>query len=67
MLDVGDVDAVARVPGIFPEEFREIDILVNNAGCALGKDAADEISYEDIQGMVKTNVIGLMAMTKAGK
>ena len=48
-----------------PQEFADIDILINNAGKALGRLAVGEISDDDMQGMMDTNVIGLINMTQA--
>ena len=42
-----------------------IDILVNNAGLVLGLDAGDQGTTEDTHTMFNTNVLGLIAMTKA--
>ena len=47
---------VERLQGI------QIDILVNNAGLALGVDSGDRISMTEIQVMINTNVVGLMAL-----
>jgi 3-hydroxy acid dehydrogenase/malonic semialdehyde reductase len=40
----------------------EVDILINNAGLALGVDSGDRISMSDVQVMINTNVVGLMAL-----
>src|SRR4051812_23917884 len=41
------------------------DILFNNAGLALGRDPVSSIKDEDLLGMVETNVIGLVRVTRA--
>ena len=45
-------------------ELGGIDILVNNAGKALGRDPAWEALESDERGMIETNVLGLMRMTR---
>ena len=39
-------------------------ILFNNAGLALGRDSVDKVKEEDLLGMVETNVIGLVRVTR---
>jgi 3-hydroxy acid dehydrogenase / malonic semialdehyde reductase len=41
------------------------EVLLNNAGLALGRDTVEKISEEDLLGMVETNVIGLVRVTRA--
>ena len=41
------------------------EILLNNAGLALGRDTLDGMKDEDLLGMVETNVIGLVRVTRA--
>jgi 3-hydroxy acid dehydrogenase/malonic semialdehyde reductase len=41
------------------------EILLNNAGLALGRDTVDKIKEEDLLGMVETNVVGLVRVTRA--
>jgi NADP-dependent 3-hydroxy acid dehydrogenase YdfG len=41
------------------------EILLNNAGLALGRDTLDRMKDEDLLGMVETNVIGLVRVTRA--
>jgi len=41
------------------------EILLNNAGLALGRDTLDKMKDEDLLGMVETNVIGLVRVTRA--
>jgi len=41
------------------------DILLNNAGLALGRDTVDQVKDEDLLGMVETNVVGLVRVTRA--
>jgi 3-hydroxy acid dehydrogenase / malonic semialdehyde reductase len=39
-------------------------VLLNNAGLALGRDPVEKISEEDLLGMVETNLIGLVRVTR---
>lgn len=41
------------------------EILLNNAGLALGRDPVSSIKDADLTGMVETNVIGLVRVTRA--
>lgn len=64
-LDVTDqesIDAFVRDVG---KRFGRIDILVNNAGGALGLNPIEKAVDEEWIGMWKTNVLGLMWMTRA--
>jgi NADP-dependent 3-hydroxy acid dehydrogenase YdfG len=40
------------------------EILFNNAGLALGRDTLDSMKDEDLLGMVETNVVGLVRVTR---
>lgn len=64
-LDVTQFDKIQPFLDNLPEEFKDIDILINNAGKALGSDKVGDISTADIEGMVNTNVIGLITVTQA--
>ena len=46
------------------DRWAEIDVLVNNAGLALGLEKEYEGSFEDWDGMIDTNVKGLLNMTR---
>ncbi len=64
-LDVTDrasVDAFARE---VEKRFRRVDVLVNNAGGALGLTPVEKSDDDDWAVMWKTNVLGLMYMTRA--
>jgi NADP-dependent 3-hydroxy acid dehydrogenase YdfG len=41
------------------------EILLNNAGLALGRDPVATLKDEDLVGMVETNVVGLLRVTRA--
>ena len=64
-LDVSDSDAVHEFVHGLSSAWRDIDILVNNAGKALGLGASYNQSLEHIDGMLNTNVKGLLYMNKA--
>ncbi|CUS20321.1 LAQU0S01e03994g1_1 [Lachancea quebecensis] len=64
-LDVTQTDKIQPFVDNLPEEFKDIDILINNAGKALGSDPVGTIDPSDIQGMIQTNVIGLINVTQA--
>lgn len=65
VLDMRDREAMAAALAALPEPFRAIDVLVNNAGLALGLDSADQANLDDWETMVDTNILGLIAMTRA--
>lgn len=64
-LDVSDAGAIGSFLSTLPAEFQDIDVLVNNAGKALGRDQVGNIAAADINGMIQTNVLGLINMTQA--
>lgn len=55
--------AKAAVEGL-PADWRAIDVLVNNAGLALGLEPEYEGDYADWDGMIDTNIKGLLTMTR---
>ncbi|GFE61703.1 SDR family oxidoreductase [Geobacter sp. AOG2] len=63
-LDVRDREAVQGAVNSLPEPFREIDVLINNAGLALGLEPAHQVSLDDWETMVDTNIKGLMYCTR---
>jgi len=60
-LDVADLESVEAFAAAVPE----IDLLVNNAGGALGLDPIAEARDEDWETMYRTNVLGVMRLTRA--
>jgi NADP-dependent 3-hydroxy acid dehydrogenase YdfG len=62
--DVGDPDRLAALPTVVAEAFGPCDILVNNAGIPGGGELKD-LSYEDIERVVRVNVLGVMFGTRA--
>lgn len=64
-LDVTDPRAISTFTSTLPKEFQDIDVLVNNAGKALGRDHVGAIDPADLNGMMQTNLVGLVNMTQA--
>lgn len=63
-LDVTDMAAIRELPKNLPSNWQAIDILINNAGLALGTAPIPEISLEDWEQMVRTNVLGMIELTQ---
>ncbi len=64
-LDVTNREAVFDAVRSLSGEWQDIDILVNNAGKALGLDKSFETKIEHLEGMLETNVKGLLHVTSA--
>ena len=65
-LDITDTKAVDRLPDLIPDAFKPIDILVNNAGHDIGgRTRFDAGSADDWSGIIQTNLIGLMRVTRS--
>jgi len=64
-LDVTDEQSVSDFVRQVGKRFGRIDVLVNNAGGALGLNPIAEAVDDEWIGMWKTNVLGLMWMTRA--
>src|SRR5262245_48026055 len=63
-LDVTDERQAHAAAKAAVERFGRIDILVNNAGYGL-LGAVEEASAEEIEALYRTNVFGLLAVTRA--
>ena len=63
--DVRDKKGVFEAVAQIPPEFKDISVLINNAGLALGTEKFDELSVEDIETMVDTNVKGFLYVARA--
>jgi NAD(P)-dependent dehydrogenase (short-subunit alcohol dehydrogenase family) len=63
-LDVTDPDQPATVAQSAVSRFGRIDILVNNAGYGI-VGAVEEASPEEVEAVFRTNVFGLLAVTRA--
>jgi NADP-dependent 3-hydroxy acid dehydrogenase YdfG len=64
-LDVTDQKSVTAFVREVAKRFGRIDVLVNNAGGALGLNPVAQAVDDEWIGMWKTNVLGLMWMTRA--
>lgn len=63
-LELSDAEAAARVFGEAVAQFGTVDVAVNNAAYSvLG--AAEEVSLEDIRGILDTNLVGSIAVARA--
>ena len=62
--DVRDREAAQKAIESLPAEWTKIDVLVNNAGLALGLEPEYEGNFNDWDGMIDTNIKGLLTMTR---
>jgi NADP-dependent 3-hydroxy acid dehydrogenase YdfG len=62
--DVRDREAAQEAMDRLTEEWKKIDVLVNNAGLALGLEPEYEGDFNDWDGMIDTNIKGLLTMTR---
>ncbi|TPP05380.1 oxidoreductase [Rhizobium glycinendophyticum] len=63
-LDVNDAQQAEAAAAQATARFGRIDILVNNAGYGLVS-AVEEASAEEVEALFRTNVFGLLAVTRA--
>jgi len=64
-LDVSDVAQITALPERLAKAgMPEVDILINNAGLALGVSSVEDINLADVQTMLATNVMGVMALVR---
>lgn len=64
-LDVRDKEKINSELKNLPKEFSDISLLINNAGLALNQDEFDNLSLEDIDTMVDTNIKGFLYIARA--
>jgi uncharacterized protein len=62
--DVTEREQVQRLPGVIEQAFGPADVLVNNAGVPGGGELP-ELSYEQIEAVVRVNLLGVMFGTRA--
>ena len=62
--DVRDREAAQKAIESLPAAWTKIDVLVNNAGLALGLEPEYEGDFNDWDGMIDTNIKGLLTMTR---
>ena len=66
VLDITDAIAVTELPASVPEAFGPIDVLINNAGHDIGGRTRFDIgAMEDWAGILETNLIGTLRVTRA--
>jgi 3-hydroxy acid dehydrogenase/malonic semialdehyde reductase len=65
-LDITDAKSVDRLPDLIPNAFKPIDILINNAGHDIGGRTRFDIGpADDWSGIIQTNLVGLMRVTRS--
>ena len=67
MLVAGDLSDLAHVHTIIPkavEEFGRVDVLVNNAAFQMSHDTLDEVSDEEWDHTVATNLTAMLTLCK---
>ena len=62
--DISKADSVKKMVKDVLEHFGKIDVLINNAGVALNQGLFTDFTEEDIEKVFKTNVFGMMNVTK---
>lgn len=62
--DVSHRSEVENAIANLPRDFASVDVLVNNAGGALGMDPGQTADLDDWEGMIDTNVKGLVYCTR---
>jgi len=66
VLDITDAITVTELPASVPEAFGPIDVLINNAGHDIGGRTRFDIgAMEDWAGILETNLIGTLRVTRA--
>ncbi len=63
--DVQNREEVFQAIESIPKTWQNISVLINNAGLALGRDNFIDANLNDWDTMIKTNVNGMMYVTKA--
>ncbi|MBL9170234.1 MAG: SDR family NAD(P)-dependent oxidoreductase [Verrucomicrobiales bacterium] len=64
-LDVSQTDSVNTFVQWCRSQTAQLDVLINNAGGALGLDTVAQAKDEDWEGMMQTNVLGVLRMVRA--
>jgi NADP-dependent 3-hydroxy acid dehydrogenase YdfG len=64
-LDVSKTASVDAFTQWLRSKVEKVDVLINNAGGALGLDTVAQGRDEDWEGMLQTNVLGVLRMTRA--
>src|SRR5690242_9362524 len=63
-IDMRNVEALENLAGL-EGQWSEIDLLLNNAGLAPPTDPLPATDWERIEETIETNVVGLVALTRA--
>ncbi len=63
-VDVTDHEQLAKLPAIVREAYGPVDVLVNNAGIP-GGGRFEDLTYEQIERIVRVNLLGVMDGTRA--
>ncbi len=63
-MDTKDDESIKKVVGEVIEKFGHIDVLINNAG-VIGWEKFENESFDEIEGQVGTNLLGMIKMTSA--
>ena len=63
-VDVGDPKQLDRLPGVIHEAVGPVDVLVNNAGMP-GRGEFDSLPYEQIEKVVRVNLLGVLFGSRA--
>jgi NADP-dependent 3-hydroxy acid dehydrogenase YdfG len=64
-VDVASTASVTQFAEALRRQTPKVDVLVNNAGGALGLDPVAEGKDEDWEGMLQSNVLGLLRVTRS--
>lgn len=63
-VDISDRFEVSEFMKAHAADLEHVDVLVNNAGLAKGKEKMQDVSLDDVENMVDTNVKGLLFFTR---
>jgi NADP-dependent 3-hydroxy acid dehydrogenase YdfG len=63
-VDVSRVDELSAAYEALPAVAKEVDILINNAGLVKGMEREWEVTPDDADVMIDTNIKGLLTMTR---
>ena len=64
VFDVRERNQVTEIISALPKEWQNIDVLINNAGLVIGLDKEFDVSLEESDVVLDTNVKGLLTMTR---
>jgi len=65
-LDITDAKSVDRLPDLIPNAFKPVDILINTAGHDIGGRTRFDVGpADDWSGIIQTNLIGLIRVTRS--